>query len=303
MTRKIGRGKYSEVFLALHTTKKPTQEQNAVQEFHQCVVKVLKPVKTKKILREVNILRNLTGGPNIVALLDCIRDDVNKTPALVFEHINNTNHKIAFGKMDDIDVRFYIYQVLRALDYAHSQGIMHRDVKPQNIMYDSVRRQLKLIDWGLAEFYIPGAHYNVRVASRFFKGPELLVDLQDYDYSLDIWSLGCVLASIIFNKDPFFPGQDNLDQLVVIAKVLGSKDLNTYLEKYHLELDPQFDSIMGVYERTPWSSFVTEVNQHLANPQALDLLDHMLVYDHQKRYTAREAMEHPYFDPVRPQSN
>lgn len=283
------------MFLAQHVK----YNEAGVKELRQCVVKVLKPVKTKKILREVNILRNLTGGPNVVALLDCIRDDVNKTPALVFEHINNTNHKISFERMKENDVRFYIFEVLRALDYAHSQGIMHRDVKPQNIMFDLNRRQLKLIDWGLAEFYHPGLHYNVRVASRFFKGPELLVDLQDYDYSLDIWSLGCVLASIIFKKDPFFPGQDNLDQLVVIARVLGSKDLNAYLEKYSLELDPQFDSIMGNFNRIPWTQFVNDANRHLATPHAIDLLDKMLVYDHQKRVTAKEAMAHPYFDPIR----
>lgn len=61
-------------------------------------------------------------------------------------------------------------------------------------MIDHEKRKLRLIDWGLAEFYHPGKEYNVRVASRYFKGPELLVDLQDYDYSLDMWSLGCMFA-------------------------------------------------------------------------------------------------------------
>ncbi len=73
-----------------------------------------------------------------------------------------------------------------------------------------------------AEFYHPGREYNVRVASRYFKGPELLVDLQDYDYSLDLWSLGCMVAGIIFRKEPFFHGHDNYDQLVKIAKVSPS---------------------------------------------------------------------------------
>ena len=76
--------------------------------------------------------------------------------------------------------------------------------QPHNVMIDHQQRKLRLIDWGLAEFYHPGREYNVRVASRYFKGPELLVDLQDYDYSLDMWSLGCMFAGMIFRKEPFF---------------------------------------------------------------------------------------------------
>ena len=71
------------------------------------------------------------------------------------------------------------------------------------------------------------------------QGPELLVDYQMYDYSLDMWSLGCMLASMIFRKEPFFHGHDNYDQLVRIAKVLGTEELYEYLDKYQIELDPR----------------------------------------------------------------
>jgi casein kinase II subunit alpha len=74
---------------------------------------------------------------------------------------------------------------------------MHRDVKPQNIIVNPNKKILKLIDWGLAEFYHMGQDYNVRVASRYFKGPELLVDYNYYDYSLDIWSTGAMFASMV----------------------------------------------------------------------------------------------------------
>ena len=69
-------------------------------------------------------------------------------------------------------------------------GVMHRDIKPHNVMIDHNKKKLRIIDWGLAEFYHKGQEYNVRVASRYFKGPELLVGYHYYDYSLDMWSLG-----------------------------------------------------------------------------------------------------------------
>uniref|UniRef100_A0A3Q0QQC4 non-specific serine/threonine protein kinase n=1 Tax=Amphilophus citrinellus TaxID=61819 RepID=A0A3Q0QQC4_AMPCI len=262
LVRKLGRGKYSEVFEAINITNN-----------EKVVVKILKPVKKKKIKREIKILENLRGGPNIISLIDIVKDPVfqSRTPALVFEHVNNTDFKQLYQTLTDYDIRFYMYEILKclqALDYCHSMGIMHRDVKPHNVMIDHEHRKLRLIDWGLAEFYHPGQEYNVRVASRYFKGPELLVDYQMYDYSLDMWSLGCMLASMIFRKEPFFHGHDNYDQ----------------------------------HSRKRWERFVHSENQHLVSPEALDFLDKLLRYDHQARLTAREAMDHPYFPIVKDQS-
>lgn len=103
---------------------------------------------------------------------------------------------------------------------------------------------MRLIDWGLADFYLPKTEYNVRVASRCYKGPELLVDLQLYDYSLDMWSYGAMLAGMVFRKDPFFNGQDNYDQLVVISKVLGTTALHSYLKRYNLTLSKHYDGLI-----------------------------------------------------------
>ena len=178
-------------------------------------------------------------------------------------------------------------------------GIMHRDVKPQNLIINPQKKELRLIDWGLAEFYIPEQDYNVRVASRYFKGPELLVDDVYYDYSLDIWSLGCMFAGMIFKKEPFFQGKDNYDQLVKIAKVLGTDDLYKYIEKYGLTLDNHYNGILGNYPTKPWSKFINEDNKHLCSNEAIDLLSKMLIYDRAQRITPKEAMEHPYFKSVR----
>ena len=288
VVRKVGRGKYSEVF-----------EGRRTESGEKCVIKILKPVKKKKIKREIKILQNVAGGVNVIKLLDVVREPSTKTPSLVFEYVNNTDFKALYPTLTDYDIRYYINELLKALDFCHSQGIMHRDVKPHNVMIDHSKRELRLIDWGLAEFYHPGKEYNVRVASRYFKGPELLVDLQDYDYSLDMWSLGCMFAGMIFRKEPFFAGHDNYDQLVRIAKVLGTDELYAYLNKYRIELDPNFETLIGRHSRKPWNKYVTAENQHLVSTDAIDFLDKLLRYDHQERITAKEAQSHPYFDVLR----
>ncbi|KAM9937391.1 hypothetical protein OXX80_003082 [Metschnikowia pulcherrima] len=281
---KIGRGKYSEVFEGVN-----------VRNDEPCVIKVLKPVKMKKIFREVKILKNITGGPNVVALLDIVRDANSKIPALIFEQVKNVDFRVLYAKFTIPDIQYYFTQLLIALDFSHSMGIMHRDVKPQNIMIDPQSKKLRLIDWGLAEFYHAGMDYNVRVASRYHKGPELLINLQQYDYSLDLWSVGCMLAAIIFKKEPFFRGDSNNDQLVQIAKVLGTKDLMAYVNKYRIKLSDEYDSILGKYPRKPWSSFVNKDNKHLVSEEVVDLIDKLLTYDHQLRPTAKETLAHPFF--------
>jgi casein kinase II subunit alpha len=289
--RKIGRGKYSEVFEGININNK-----------QRCVVKILRPVRKKKIRREQSILTNLCGGPNIIKLLDVVRDPHSKTPCFIFEHVNNSDFKVLYPTFSDYDIRFYIHEILIALDYAHSNGIMHRDIKPHNIVIDHAARKLRIIDWGLAEFYHPGQEYNVRVASRYFKGPELLIDLQslaEYHYGLDLWSLGAMLASMMFRKEPFFHGADNYDQLIKITQILGTDKLMAYLEKYDLELDPHYDGTLGRYPAVPLSSFVNDTNKHLVSAEGLDFLEQLLQYDMADRPTAREALNHPYLAPVR----
>jgi casein kinase II subunit alpha len=151
--------------------------------------------------------------------------------------VNNIDFKILYPTFTDFDVRYYVYELLQALDFCHSNGIMHRDVKPHNVMIDHTQRKLRLIDWGLAEFYHQDQLYNVRVASRYFKGPELLVNLQDYDYALDMWSLGCMLAGIVCVSRVFAVRLGGLVLIFVVTLFLPCR-LSLFLALSHSATGP-----------------------------------------------------------------
>lgn len=284
----LGRGKYSDVYTAVDIlTNKPI------------VIKLLKPVREAKITRETSILKALKGGPYIIELLDVCMDPMTKTPAFVFEYLSPVNLKQVMHTLTDLDIRIYIYKILIALDYCHSRGIMHRDIKPMNVIVDTITKELRIIDWGLSEYYINGKEYNTRVSSRPYKSPELLLNYQLYDFSMDIWSLGCIFAAMLFQKDYFFLGRDNQDQLGKIVNILGSKDFFDYVKKYDIPVESQDYVLYKNKAKNLFENFVNDECAHLCNADALSLLNMMLLYDHDERITAREALKHCYFDPIR----
>lgn len=104
---------------------------------------------------------------------------------------------------------------------------------------------------------------------------------------------------MIFQQDPFFRGHDNYDQLVRIARILGTEKLDEYIKKYNIELDSRFGDLLGRHSRKRWDRFIRPENEHLVNTDAIDFLDGLLKYDHMARFTAEEAMNHPYLAPVK----
>jgi serine/threonine protein kinase len=271
-------------------------------------------------------------------------------PALVLEHAgihskwfchprqNNNKTKSQTDESDYLserEMKYYLCHLLIALDALHSAGLMHRDVKPRNCLINfpssyntdsfavnAISQQqsmppppLMLVDLGLADFYLPGKEYNVRVASRHYKSPELLIGFSYYDYAIDMWSVGCILAGLLFRREPFFRGKDNEDQLGKIVSVLGTRDFLPYVRKCNVRLTSGMRASIGKYcsvslsgekdvtssnvaRRKPWLSFLTP-ECPIPTAQALDLLDKLLVYDHEQRWTAREALGHSFFDEVR----
>ncbi|KAL0480539.1 cyclin-dependent kinase Cdk20 [Acrasis kona] len=186
--------------------------------------------------------------------------------------------------LQESHVKTYARMLLRGLDHCHSLNIMHRDVKPANLLI-SPSGILKLGDFGLATIYVgPNKSYSHQVATR---APELLYGSRSYDQSVDMWSAGCVIAEML-NHSPLFPGENDIDQLHTVLKALGSPTQDNWPGVRKL---PDYNKITFTkMNPVPMNQLVPN-----ASPHAIDLLSKLLVYDSEKRYTAKQALQHPFF--------
>jgi len=283
ITGLLANGGFAKVFKGYHD---PTDKDVALKIY------VHSPIDS--IYREIQILNELADAPNFLSLKDTLKDKSGMI-GTVFDIFKMTDYQHLFYKTTEPQIRYFFYQTLRTLEYAHSRGIMHRDIKPQNVMMNTDLLQMKLIDWGHAAYYFPGKEYDVKVASMPYKGPELLLNYTLHDYSTDIWSTGCLFGALLFRRMPFFRGKDYASQLDAIAKVLGTTKLRQYADKYKKFMDLSILKKVGNYPSIKLKTLINSNNTHLVTNSAIDLLEQMLVYDHAKRITAKEALQHPYF--------
>ena len=173
---------------------------------------------------------------------------------------------------------------------------MHRDIKGENIIINRENKTVRLIDWGLSEFYYCGDDYGLDVASLNYRPPEILAGDAYYDYGIDIWSMGCVLAELVFDMETFFEGDDVKDQLKKIVKVLGSDGFKNIITKYKIKFPDNQLKSLSKFPKVPLSKFTNSKNKDLVNDEVLDLLEKMLAYDKAERITAKDALKHPYFN-------
>ena len=283
---KIGRGRYSEVYSGI---EKYTNE--------KVVIKILKPININKIKREAVILQYLNKCPNSVHLLDITKGESIDIYCLIYNNISGHDLKLVYKNITPEDMKLYMYKILQCLSFCHSKKIMHRDIKSGNIVVNTLTKELNVIDWGLSEYYISNYKYNTRVGTRFYKAPELLLDYKKYDYAIDIWSAGCVLASLLFQKDFFFKGSDLNNQIIKIAEVFGYKEFEKFCNKYQndIRINKKVMEQIKNLEKKDWKSFVNENNKYLVNDEVIDLLDKMLKFDPMERIKAKDAINHPYF--------
>ncbi|XP_045473180.1 mitogen-activated protein kinase 1 [Harmonia axyridis] len=249
----------------------------------------------QRTLREIKILTRFKHE-NIIDIRDILRAvtiDSMKDVYIVQCLMETDLYKLLKSqRLSNDHICYFLYQILRGLKYIHSANVLHRDLKPSNLLLNTTC-DLKICDFGLARVADPDHDHTgfltEYVATRWYRAPEIMLNSKGYTKSIDIWSVGCILAEMLSNK-PIFPGKHYLDQLNHILGILGSpsqEDLDSIINvkaKSYLQSLPYKPKI-------PWAKLYPN-----ADPKALDLLDKMLTFNPHRRIEVEEALAHPYLE-------
>ncbi|CAD5116204.1 DgyrCDS5120 [Dimorphilus gyrociliatus] len=243
-------------------------------------------------LREICLLKELKHR-NIVKLHDVVHTEKKLT--LVFEYCDQDLKKFfdsCNGQIDTGLVQSLMYQLLRGLAFCHNKNVLHRDLKPQNLLLNR-NAELKLADFGLARsFGIPVRCYSAEVVTLWYRAPDVLFGANLYSTSIDMWSAGCIFAEIANAGRPLFPGNDTDDQLKRIFKILGTPTEETWPGVTQL---PNYKPFPIYHVNTAWQQIVPRLNN-----KGRDLLLNLLICNPTERMCADDALQHSYFNDLNP---
>jgi len=282
---KIGEGAYGVVYKA---TNKISGETVALKQL--CYETEEQGVPSATI-REIALLKDLTH-PNVVRLDEviCHAGKIFMVLEFVDEDLRKfLNRRLSEMKfLSSTEVKSFMFQLVRGADFCHGNGVLHRDLKPQNLLIDRYGR-LKLADFGLARVYAtPFREFTHKVVTLWYRAPELLFGEQTYSTSVDTWSIGCVFAELV-NCRPLLPGTSEIDQIHTLFRALGSPYETIWPGV--LSLQSKFDlAQFPVYEAPGIRNLVSGLNE-----AGIDMLQKMLVYDPKARVNCDECLCHPYF--------
>lgn len=297
---KIGEGTYGVVYKARDLT---TKEQRIV-----ALKKIRLEAEDEGVpstaIREISLLKEMNNA-NIVRLLNIVHADGHKL-YLVFEYLDldlkkymealpvsqggrgkalpdaNMHHP---GLGPDI-VKKFMSQLIEGIRYCHAHRVLHRDLKPQNLLINQ-EGNLKLADFGLARaFGVPLRTYTHEVVTLWYRAPEILLGGRQYSTGVDMWSAGCIFAEMCTRK-PLFPGDSEIDEIFKIFRILGTPSEQDWPGVTSF---PDFKPSFPKWNRTDVAAVVPALDDN-----GLDLLDALLVYDPAGRISAKQACQHPYF--------
>ncbi|KAI9221510.1 protein serine/threonine kinase [Blastocladiella britannica] len=246
-------------------------------------------------IREISLLKELKQT-NIVRLYDVLHTDKKLT--LVFEFMDSDLKKYLDANAGDLDsavVRQFMYQLLKGIAFCHEHRVLHRDLKPQNLLINK-KGELKLADFGLARaFGIPVRSYSNEVVTLWYRAPDVLMGSRQYSTSIDIWSAGCIFAEMSTGR-PLFPGSSVPDQLLRIFKLVGTPSEATWPGCTAL---PDWRADMPAMDPVPLGPYVPKLAAD-GTGQGVDLLRELLEVRPDMRVDALSALSHSYFDAIRP---
>ncbi|XP_069728337.1 cyclin-dependent kinase 3 [Phaenicophaeus curvirostris] len=278
---KIGEGTYGVVYKARH---KHTGQLVALKKIR--LDAEVEGVPSTAI-REISLLKELKH-PNIVRLLDVVHSQ--KKLYMVFEYLNQDLKKhmdsSPIGELPLSLAKKYLFQLLQGVRFCHSHGVIHRDLKPQNLLINEAG-EIKLADFGLARtFGVPLRTYTHEVVTLWYRAPEILLRCKHYSTAVDIWSIGCIFAEMVTRK-VLFPGDSEIDQLFRIFRTLGTPTEATWPGVTQL---PDYKKDFPQWARKEMKEIVPNLDR-----DGRDLLVQLLLYDPSKRVSAKAALDHQYF--------
>ncbi|CAD8161227.1 unnamed protein product [Paramecium octaurelia] len=288
----IGQGAYGCVIQAIDKlTNKPVAIKKIERTFNHRLF-------AKRTLRELKILR-LIKHDNVVDLKQVLLppsreefEDVYMVMDLLEADLSQVIKSDSI--LNDDHMRLFIYQVLRGLKYLHSAGILHRDLKPRNLLLNR-SCDVKICDFGLGRAIAENIQNNIMmtyyVETRWYRAPELLIGYQNYSSAVDIWSVGCILAEMILRR-PFLRGDSTKHQIKVIFELLGTPN-EQYIQSFpDLKVQQNLRKIIQEYGHQNGIG-LNQIFGHI-NQDLLDLLKGLLKFDHRDRLTAAQALKHSF---------
>mmetsp|Transcript_2050 Transcript_2050/g.2841 ORF Transcript_2050/g.2841 Transcript_2050/m.2841 type:complete len:356 (-) Transcript_2050:286-1353(-) len=285
---KLGKGAYGIVWKAID---KKTREVVALKKVFDAFQNATDAQRT---FREIMFLQELNNHENIVKLWNVLKADNDRDIYLVFEFMDTDLHAVIRANiLEEVHKQYIMYQLLKALKYMHTAAMLHRDMKPSNMLLNS-DCLVKVCDFGLARSIASLTSNSASnpvltdyVATRWYRAPEILLGSTKYTKGVDMWSVGCILGEVLGGK-PTFPGTSTMNQLDRIIEVTGrpsQEDIESIRSPF----------AANMLESLPPSKprFLSDMFPH-ASPDALDLLRRCLKFNPSKRITAEEALCHPY---------
>ncbi|XP_032898703.1 cyclin-dependent kinase 18 [Amblyraja radiata] len=238
-------------------------------------------------IREVSLLKNLKHA-NIVTLHDIIHTERSLT--LVFEFLDSDLKQYmdnCGNIMSMYNVKIFMFQLLRGLSYCHKRKVLHRDLKPQNLLINE-RGELKLADFGLARAKsVPTKTYSNEVVTLWYRPPDVLMGSTEYSTQIDVWGIGCILYEMAAGR-PLFPGSTVKEELHLIFRLLGTPTEDTWSG---ITSNEEFKTYNFPYYRPqPMINHVPRLDA-----EGLDLFANLLLYEAKKRISAEDALRHVYF--------